>query len=49
MVTTDTTRAMVVVFAPFEIAATRLGRVLDVTAQRMAEFTGGRETYRWCG
>jgi DNA/RNA-binding domain of Phe-tRNA-synthetase-like protein len=49
MVTTETTRAMVVVFAPYEIAAARLGRVLDVTAQRMAEFTGGRETHRSCG
>lgn len=40
MVTTATTRALVVVFAPTEIDQRRLDRVLDVTAQRMQEFTG---------
>jgi DNA/RNA-binding domain of Phe-tRNA-synthetase-like protein len=39
MVTTSTTRALVVVFAPTEVAPERLGRVLDVTAARMLEFT----------
>jgi DNA/RNA-binding domain of Phe-tRNA-synthetase-like protein len=39
MVTTSTTRALVVVFAPTEIAQERLNRVLDVTAERMHEFT----------
>jgi DNA/RNA-binding domain of Phe-tRNA-synthetase-like protein len=40
MVTSATTDALVVVFAPASVDATRLTRVLDVTAQRMAEFTG---------
>ena len=42
MVTTATTRALVVVFAPFELEPGRLRHVLDVTAQRMQEFTGAR-------
>ena len=40
MVTTATTRALVVVFAPREMDARRLDRVVDLTAQRMYEFTG---------
>jgi DNA/RNA-binding domain of Phe-tRNA-synthetase-like protein len=40
MVTTATTRALVVVFAPFELDERRLSHVIDVTAQRMNEFTG---------
>ena len=40
MVTTETRRALVVVFAPREIDARRLNNVLDMTAQRMHEFTG---------
>ena len=40
MVTTATTRALVVVFAPRESDAARLERVLDETARRMHEFTG---------
>jgi DNA/RNA-binding domain of Phe-tRNA-synthetase-like protein len=40
MVTTATTRALVVVFAPRELDARRLDRVVDLTAQRMHEFTG---------
>jgi DNA/RNA-binding domain of Phe-tRNA-synthetase-like protein len=40
MVTPDTTRALVVVFAPREIDARRLDRVLELTARRMHEFTG---------
>lgn len=46
MVTSATTRALVVVFAPRSVEESRLGHVLDVTAQRMAEFTGARETGR---
>jgi len=46
MVTAATTSALVVVFAPREIEARRLTRVLDVTSQRMQEFTGCRETSR---
>ena len=40
MVTTKTTRALVVVFAPREVHARHLVHVLDVTAERMHEFTG---------
>jgi DNA/RNA-binding domain of Phe-tRNA-synthetase-like protein len=40
MVTTATTHALVVVFSPRAIDARRLDHVLDVTAQRMNEFTG---------
>ena len=42
MVTPATTRALVVVFAPREIDQRRLGHVVEVTAQRMAEFTGAQ-------
>ncbi|OFW04029.1 MAG: hypothetical protein A3I61_05725 [Acidobacteria bacterium RIFCSPLOWO2_02_FULL_68_18] len=42
MVTTATTRALVVVFAPVEIAQGRLEQVLAVTAERMQAFTGAR-------
>ena len=44
MVTPATTRALVVVFAPREIDARRLDRVVEVTAQRMEEFTGARRS-----
>jgi DNA/RNA-binding domain of Phe-tRNA-synthetase-like protein len=40
MVTTATTSALVVVFAPFELDERRLSYVIDVTAHRMNEFTG---------
>jgi DNA/RNA-binding domain of Phe-tRNA-synthetase-like protein len=40
MVTTATTRALVVVFAPVEVDLRTLDRVLEVTAARMQEFTG---------
>jgi len=40
MVTTATTRALVVVFSPRDIDARRLEHVLAVTAKRMSEFTG---------
>jgi len=40
MVTTATTDALVVVFAPFDVDGRRVARVLDVTAERMREFTG---------
>ena len=46
MVTTSTSSAIVVVFAPREFAARRLAEVVDVTAARMALFTGCRETGR---
>lgn len=47
MVTTSTTTAMLVVFAPRDVDTRRLLHVLDVTSSRMAEFTGCRETGRW--
>ena len=47
MVTTSTTSAIVVVFAPAETKGARLATVLDETVARMGEFTGCRETARW--
>jgi DNA/RNA-binding domain of Phe-tRNA-synthetase-like protein len=47
MVTTSTTSALVVVFAPAAMSAARLGEVLGATVARMADFTGCRETSRW--
>jgi DNA/RNA-binding domain of Phe-tRNA-synthetase-like protein len=44
MVTPATTRALVVVFAPRELEPRRLGHVLDVTAQRMQDFTGAKRS-----
>jgi DNA/RNA-binding domain of Phe-tRNA-synthetase-like protein len=41
MVTTGTTRALLVVFAPITIDRLRLQQVVDRTAARMHEFTGG--------
>jgi DNA/RNA-binding domain of Phe-tRNA-synthetase-like protein len=49
MVTTATTRALVVVFAPRSLDGGRVARVLDVTAQRMTAFTGARELARLVG
>jgi DNA/RNA-binding domain of Phe-tRNA-synthetase-like protein len=49
MVTPATTKAMVVVFAPREVDQQQLGRVLDVTAGRMRDFTAAHETARYVG
>ena len=49
MVTTATTRGLLVVFAPREFDERRLTHVLDVTSARMHEFTGGAETARFVG
>ena len=46
MVTTATTRAMLVVFAPREVDERRLSQILDSTAARMIEFTGCVESAR---
>jgi DNA/RNA-binding domain of Phe-tRNA-synthetase-like protein len=46
MVTIATTRALVVVFAPRDFETRRLAQVLDVTSQRMQQFTGCREMAR---
>jgi DNA/RNA-binding domain of Phe-tRNA-synthetase-like protein len=47
MVTPQTTRALVVVFAPCDLQPEKLAAVLDATAARMAEFTGSVETKRF--
>ena len=49
MVTTATTRGLLVVFAPREVDAKQLTRVLDVTSERMQQFTGCREADRLVG
>jgi DNA/RNA-binding domain of Phe-tRNA-synthetase-like protein len=46
MVTTATTRALLVVFAPREVDQRRLSQILDATSARMREFTGCHETLR---
>ena len=46
MVTTATTDALVVVYAPVEVAVTQLERVLQATADRIAHACGGRESAR---
>jgi DNA/RNA-binding domain of Phe-tRNA-synthetase-like protein len=48
MVTTATTRALLVVFAPLELDRARLIAVLDSSSARMGEFTGCGETARFC-
>lgn len=46
MVTTATTDALIVVYAPAEIAAAQVRRVMDVTSARMTDIAGGREIAR---
>ena len=46
MVTPATTDALVIVYAPIEIARAPLDRVIDVTAERIAMICGGVETSR---
>jgi len=46
MVTTATTRGLLVVFAPREIDAARLTRIIDVTSERMQQYTGCAEAGR---
>lgn len=46
MVTTATRDALVVVYAPREIDRAQLTRVLDTTAARIADISGGAETAR---
>jgi DNA/RNA-binding domain of Phe-tRNA-synthetase-like protein len=48
MVTTMTSRGLLVVFAPRDVDTARLAGVLDATSARMTEFTGSREADRWC-
>jgi DNA/RNA-binding domain of Phe-tRNA-synthetase-like protein len=47
MVTTATTRGLLVVFAPREIDAARLTRIIDVTSERMQQYTGCVEAGRY--
>lgn len=47
MVTTATTDAMVVVFAPVDVDPRRLTEVLDTTATRMRDVAGGEEAGRF--
>lgn len=49
MITTGTTDALLVVFAPRATQEAHLAHVLDVTSRRMTEFTGCRESRRWSG
>jgi DNA/RNA-binding domain of Phe-tRNA-synthetase-like protein len=50
MVTTKTTNALLVVFAPVEISRSHLEAVLDATAARIADIAGGAEAARTvCG
>jgi DNA/RNA-binding domain of Phe-tRNA-synthetase-like protein len=46
MVTEATSAVLAVVFAPAETTPIRLASVLDLTAQRLLQFAGGRETLR---
>jgi DNA/RNA-binding domain of Phe-tRNA-synthetase-like protein len=46
MVTTNTTEALVVVYAPSDVPSSRLTAVLDTTASRVADIAGGREMER---
>jgi DNA/RNA-binding domain of Phe-tRNA-synthetase-like protein len=46
MVTTSTTEALVVVFAPSDVTSARLLQVLDTTATRIGAIAGGHETRR---
>lgn len=46
MVTPATTELLVIVYAPTEIATAQLERVANMTAERMAQILGGRETAR---
>jgi DNA/RNA-binding domain of Phe-tRNA-synthetase-like protein len=47
MVTTETTRGLLVVFAPREVDKGRLTGVMDVTSERMQTYTGCREADRF--
>lgn len=49
MVTTETTRGLLVVFAPRDVDAVRLTQVMDVTSGRMQQYTGCREAGRVVG
>ncbi len=46
MVTLETVSVLAVVFAPGSVAAARLEAVLDVTAERLLAYAGGRLVFR---
>ncbi len=46
MVTEAATRALMVIFAPAELPASRLNHVLDVSSARTLAYCGGREMFR---
>ena len=46
MVTTATTDALVVIYAPPDLSGVRLAQVLDRTSTRLVDLAGGRETHR---
>jgi DNA/RNA-binding domain of Phe-tRNA-synthetase-like protein len=46
MITTGTTSALLIVFAPRDVEAWRLDEVLDTSSARMQEYTGCREIAR---
>lgn len=47
MVTPATSAALVVIYAPADLAAAPLAAALDLTSRRIVEFSGGRETSRF--
>lgn len=47
MVTTMTTDALVVIYAPAEVDAAHVARVLNTTAARITQIAGGQEAGRW--
>jgi DNA/RNA-binding domain of Phe-tRNA-synthetase-like protein len=49
MVTTGTTRGLLVVFAPREVGVARLTYVMSITSERMQLYTGCREVARVVG
>jgi DNA/RNA-binding domain of Phe-tRNA-synthetase-like protein len=46
MVTTATRDALVIVYAPAEIPKAQMERVINTTAQRIAQIAGGQEIAR---
>jgi DNA/RNA-binding domain of Phe-tRNA-synthetase-like protein len=46
MVTTSTTTALVVIYTPRRLAEAPLTAALELTANRVVEYAGGRETAR---
>ena len=49
MVTTGTTQGLLVVFAPREVDGARLTHVMNITSERMQQYTGCREVARLVG